>query len=101
MNTRIDLDNWEIQTELQDNGIYGMPILCKELYQIDIMRKDITENQLLINSAIIISLAEKYNERFKILRMDKYGVFIASERFFQRINNQNYILENNTLKIKI
>lgn len=85
---------WEIKTEKQKNGLWGLPLT---LIETDVVPLDDKTN--LLRSAIIISLMEKFgNEKFRIFFSNTTGFFVKfTHSGYFNIRYEDYILDGCTL----
>lgn len=90
---------WVIQSNKQDNGLYGMPFSC---YKLDGMPILSNEDEEVLRSAIIISIAEAYpDDTFEIFWSTTEGFFVKlNNNGFKKIRFSDYTLENNILRWK-
>lgn len=83
-----------IQSEKQDNGLFGMPLQCKYL------DKGPSEENELLFSAICIGIAEKYRDETFIIQLSSdTGFFVKlCKSAYKRVIYKEYELHGNTLR---
>ncbi len=95
---------WNIKSIKQDNGLFGMPVRVVKYDPIAYINEELE----LLNSAIIIALAEKYKNCY--IELKKFG---SLNTYYYRISNyydinikngffniENYKFINNVLYLK-
>lgn len=93
----------EIKSQKQDNGIWGMPLNCVKMNNFKLYN----DYLVLLSSALIIAIDEKFNRKFEIWYEDDYlSVIIQSESISDYSFNlgkrytvyfKNYSVIDNTL----
>ena len=89
-------DKLVIQAKRQDNGLWEVPLNC---IHVDVFTADLSEENQLKRSAIIVGLSEVYkNEKFKIFYNNKDGFVVKlSKSGLRHILYEDYKLDGNTI----